>query len=48
MRVRDEVAADAEVVMIATEWPAEELRQEFHRRIPLIPVSDAANAQLAG
>ncbi len=48
VRVRDEVAADAEVVMIATEWPAEELRQEFHRRIPLIPVSDAANAQLAG
>ena len=42
--VRDEVAADAEVVMIATDWPAEELRQEFHRRIPLIPVNDAQSA----
>ena len=47
VKVRDEVAADAEVVMIATEWPTEELRQEFHRRIPLIPLSDAANARLA-
>jgi 3-hydroxyacyl-[acyl-carrier-protein] dehydratase len=46
VRVRDEVAADAEVVMISTEWPAEELRQEFHRRIPLIPVGDAAAARL--
>ncbi len=48
VKVRDEVAADAEVVMIATDWPAEELRQEFHRRIPLIPVSDAAQAGLVG
>jgi 3-hydroxyacyl-[acyl-carrier-protein] dehydratase len=45
--VKDEVAADAEVVMIATEWPAEELRQEFHHRIPLIPLSEAASARLA-
>jgi len=44
VKVRNEVAADAEVVMIATEWPAEELRQEFHRRIPLIPVNDAESA----
>ncbi len=42
--VRDEVAADAEVVMIATEWPSEVLREEFHRRIPLIPVNDALGA----
>ena len=42
--VRDEVAADAEVVMIATEWPSEVLREEFHRRIPLIPVNDARGA----
>ena len=48
VKVRDEVAADAEVVMIATEWPADELRDEFHRRIPLIPLSDAASARLAG
>jgi 3-hydroxyacyl-[acyl-carrier-protein] dehydratase len=46
--VRDEVAADAEVVMIATDWPSDVLREEFHRRIPLIAVSDAVNAQLAG
>lgn len=46
--VREEVAADAEVVMISTEWPAEELREEFHRRIPLIPMSGAASEQLAG
>ena len=42
--VRDEVAADAEVVMIATDWPSEVLRDEFHRRIPLIPVGDALGA----
>ena len=48
VKVRDEVAADAEVVMISTEWPSEELRQEFHRRIPLIPVNDAAKAGLVG
>ena len=42
--VRDEVAADAEVVMISTDWPSEVLRDEFHRRIPLIPVGDALGA----
>ncbi len=44
VRVRDEVAADAEVVMISTDWPSEILREEFHRRIPLIPVNDAQSA----
>ena len=44
VRVREEVAADAEVVMISTEWPSEVLRDEFHRRIPLIPVRNAAYA----
>ena len=44
VRVRDEVAADAEVVMIATDWPSEVLRDEFHRRIPLIPVGEALGA----
>ena len=44
VRVRDEVAADAEVVMISTEWPNDILREEFHRRIPLIPVNDALGA----
>ncbi len=44
VRVRDEVAADAEVVMIATEWPNEVLRDEFRRRIPLIPVNGAQDA----
>jgi 3-hydroxyacyl-[acyl-carrier-protein] dehydratase len=44
VRVRDEVAADAEVVMIATDWPSEVLRDEFHRRIPDIPVGDALGA----
>jgi 3-hydroxyacyl-[acyl-carrier-protein] dehydratase len=47
VKVRDEVAADAEVVMIATAWPSEVLREEFHRRIPLIPLSEAASARLA-
>ena len=42
--VRDEVAADAEVVMIATDWPSDVLRDEFHRRIPDIPVGDALGA----
>jgi 3-hydroxyacyl-[acyl-carrier-protein] dehydratase len=42
--VRNEVAADAEVIMISTDWPSEVLREEFHRRVPLIPVSDAASA----
>ncbi len=45
--VRDEVAADAEVVMISTEWPAEELRQAFHNSIPLIPVGDAVDTRVA-
>jgi len=44
VRVRDEVAADAEVVMIATDWPSEVLRDEFHRRIPDIPVGEALGA----
>ena len=44
VRVRDEVAADAEVVMIATDWPSEVLRDEFHRRIPDIPIGDALGA----
>ena len=44
VRVRNEVAADAEVVMISTDWPSEILRDEFHRRIPLIPVNDALGA----
>jgi 3-hydroxyacyl-[acyl-carrier-protein] dehydratase len=44
VRVRNEVAADAEVIMIATDWPSEVLREEFHRRVPLIPVADAASA----
>jgi 3-hydroxyacyl-[acyl-carrier-protein] dehydratase len=48
VRVKGEVAADAEVVMISTAWPADELRQEFHRRIPLIPVGDAADKRVAG
>ena len=44
VKVRDEVAADAEVVMIATEWPNEVLRDEFQRRIPSIPVNGAQGA----
>lgn len=44
VRVRDEVAADAEVVMIATDWPSEVLRDEFHRRIPDIPIGEALGA----
>jgi 3-hydroxyacyl-[acyl-carrier-protein] dehydratase len=44
VKVRDEVAADAEVIMIATDWPSDVLREEFHRHIPLIPVDDALSA----
>lgn len=43
VKVRDEVAADAEVVMISTDWPSEVLRDEFHVRIPRIPVNDTAS-----
>ncbi len=46
VRVRDEVAADAEVVMISTDWPNDVLRDEFHRRIPLIPVDGAATTPM--
>ena len=46
--VRNEIAADAEVVMISTDWPNDILRNEFHRRIPLIPVSGAPQAGLVG
>jgi 3-hydroxyacyl-[acyl-carrier-protein] dehydratase len=42
--LRGEVAADAEVVMISTDWPSAELRDEVSRRIELIPVEAPANA----
>ena len=42
--VKGEVAADAEVVMIQTDFPSEVLAAEFRRRIPLIPVAAPAGA----
>jgi 3-hydroxyacyl-[acyl-carrier-protein] dehydratase len=42
--VKGEVAADAEVVMISTEFPTEELAQEIRERIEHIPVTTAATA----
>ena len=42
--VKDEVAADAEVVMIGTEFPTKELAEEIRRRIALIPVKAATAA----
>jgi 3-hydroxyacyl-[acyl-carrier-protein] dehydratase len=42
--LKGEVAADAEVVMISTDWPTQELRNEIARRIGLIPVKATANA----
>lgn len=42
--VKNEVAADAEVVMISTEFPSTELAEEIRRRIELIPVRAAESA----
>jgi 3-hydroxyacyl-[acyl-carrier-protein] dehydratase len=42
--VKGEVAADAEVVMISTEFPTQELADEIRERIEHIPVTTAANA----
>ncbi len=42
--VKDEVAADAEVVMISTEFPTNELAEEIRHRIEFIPVKTAAGA----
>jgi 3-hydroxyacyl-[acyl-carrier-protein] dehydratase len=44
VRVKGEVAADAEVVMISTEFPTQELADEIRRRIELIPVAASAGA----
>ena len=42
--VKGEVAADAEVVMISTDFPTAELAAEIRRRLALIPVAAVANA----
>jgi len=44
VRVKGEVAADAEVVMIGTEFPTAELAEEIRRRVALIPVKDETAA----
>ena len=43
VRVKDHVAADAEVVMISAPFPTPELAVELRNRIALIPVDDPVN-----
>jgi 3-hydroxyacyl-[acyl-carrier-protein] dehydratase len=43
VRVKDQVAADAEVVMISAAFPTAELAEEMRSRIALIPVNKAVN-----
>ena len=44
VKVKGEVAADAEVVMISTPFPTTELAEEIRQRLALIPVKSPANA----